>query len=151
MSSTQLLEPPILDQPGLDQPLFEQPLFEHLARSRELLANSPLIPALELALTPLSEAAQMLTAQTLGAGDLSLTAGERERLVMELAGVRQLLEGLGQWLSSRGALTPTYNCHAELDDLPWGNAPISGGSDPVAGALSGVPADRLHRSLSVEG
>ena len=137
MSST--LEQPILNQAGFD-PL----LFDHLARSRALLATSPLIPSLELALTPLSEAAQMLSDE-----HLSLTADERERLAMELAGVRQLLEGLGQWLSSRGALTPTYNCHAELDVLPWGNAPLSGGSD--AGALSSGPADRLPSSLSVEG
>lgn len=146
MSSKQVLEPPILEASRFGQSRFGQPLFEHLARSRELLATSPLIPSLELALTPLSEAAQMLSA-----GDLSLTADERERLAMELAGVRQLLEGLGQWLSSRGALTPTYNCHAELDVLPWGHAPLSGGSDPAAGALSGAPAVRVHRSLSVEG
>lgn len=146
MSSKQVLEPPILEASRFGQSRFGQPLFEHLARSRELLATSPLIPSLELALTPLSEAAQMLSA-----GDLSLTVDERERLAMELAGVRQLLEGLGQWLSSRGALTPTYNCHAELDVLPWGHAPLSGGSDPAAGALSGAPAVRVHRSLSVEG
>ena len=138
-------KPPVLEHPR-DPSRLQPPLFEHLARSRELLATSPLIPSLELALTPLSEAADMLSAE-----DLSLTAAERERLVMELAGVRQLLEGLGQWLSSRGALTPTYNCHAELDVLPWGNAPISGVSDPAADALLGVSAVRIHRSLSVEG
>ena len=70
---------------------------------------------------------------------------ERERLAMELAGVRQLLEGLGQWLSSRGALTPNYNCHADLDVLQWGNSPLGGLSE---GAL----ADVLGRgNLSVEG
>lgn len=126
MSSTQLGEPPV----------FEQPLFEHLARSRELLATSPLVPSLELALTPLSQAAELLSA-----GDLSLEADERERLAMELAGVRQLLEGLGQWLSSRGALTPTYTYHADLDVLHWGNAPMANGFDAAPG----------RGNLSVEG
>ena len=136
MSSMQLEEPPALE------------LFHHLARSRELLATSPLIPSLELALAPLSQAAEILSTGTSSNGDLSLTAEERERLAMELAGVRQLLEGLGQWLSSRGALTPTYNCHADLDVLRWGNAPLGGVPEVSGGALSGVSG---RGNLSVEG
>ena len=132
----------------MSSPQLERPLFEHLARSRELLATSPLIPSLELALAPLSHAAEILSTGASSAGDLSLTAEERERLVIELAGVRQLLEGLGQWLSSRGALTPSYNCHADLDVLQWGNAPLGGASGVPGGALSGVSG---CGNLSVEG
>lgn len=93
MSSNQLQKPPP----------FDQPIFAHLARSRQLLATSPLISSLELALTPLSEAVELL-----GTEALSLTSGEGEQLAIDRAGVRQLLDGLGQWLSSRGALAPTY-------------------------------------------
>lgn len=112
-------------------------LFANLARSRELLATSPLIASLELALTPLSEATEMLSAE-----DVSLGSDERDQLVMELAGVRQLLEGLGQWLSSRGALTPTYSCHAELDSLSWAS------STPAGGVAYGSPG---RGNLLVEG
>lgn len=115
----------------------QESLFENLARSRELLATSPLTASLELALTPLSEAAEML-----GARDMPLSSGEQDRLVRELAGVRQLLEGLGQWLSSRGALTPTYNCHAELDSLSGAS------STPAGGAAWGAPG---RGNLLVEG
>ncbi len=90
-------------------------LFEQLAQSRELLTTSPLIPSLELALTPLSEAVE-----TLRAPEFALNPAEGERLRHELAGIGQLLNGLGQWLLSRGALTPAYNRHAELGSWPAG-------------------------------
>ena len=99
-------------------------------------------------MAPLSQAAEILSIGTSSSGDLSLTAQERERLAMELAGVRQLLEGLGQWLSSRGALTPTYNSHADLDVLQWGNAPLGRASEVSGVALSGVLG---CGNLSVEG
>ena len=140
MSSQQLLDPP---PPLFEHPIFEHPIFKQLARSRELLAASPLIPSLELALIPMSEAAEML-----GAPDLSLTNQERERLASELGGVRQLLEGVGQWLASRGALTPTYNRHAELDVSPWDVSLLAGIPAAASPEATGVS---MRGNLSVEG
>lgn len=84
-------------------------LFDDLAAVRGFLASSPLMSSLDLVLPPLTRAIDALR------GSGSLAEDQRERLGREVTAIGHLLNGAGQWLASRGALTPTYNRHAELD------------------------------------
>ena len=93
-------------------------IVEELVRARRLLVTSPLVPSLELALRPLNRAVELL-----GGSQLELEEAERARLTHEVVTVGRLLDGLGRWLTSRGALTPTYNRSAEFalaSDAAWG-------------------------------
>ena len=99
-------------------------LFSDLERVRALLVTSPLVPSLEASLEPLNRAVQLLARGE----DLPVMA--RERLEREVGAIGLLLDGLGQWLTSKGALTPTYNRQAEFEMEPglraaWGGAHLA--------------------------
>jgi hypothetical protein len=92
-------------------------VFEELDQVRSLLSASPLVGSLELAAAPLARAVDLLGEPgTLPVGTLSLE--ERERLAREVTGIGLLLNGLGQWLASRGALSPTYTRAAAISPEP---------------------------------
>jgi hypothetical protein len=91
--------------------------WQELERARELLTMSPLLASLEQVAAPMSRAVETLRG---GTGTEVLAAEgfareDTERLAREVAGIGQLLDGLGDWLSTRGAIMPTYNCHAEFE------------------------------------
>ncbi len=88
--------------------MLREEFWEELEKARELLVTNPLLASLELVAVPMSRAAETLR------GNPGLVADEPERLAKEVAGIGQLLDGLGDWLTTRGALMPTYNCHAEF-------------------------------------
>lgn len=89
--------------------MLREEFWAELERARELLITNPLVASLERVTAPMNRAMEML------AGSPPLAEYERERLSREVAGIGQLLEGLGDWLATRGAIQPTYNRHAEFE------------------------------------
>ena len=83
-------------------------LFRDLAAVRQKLASSPLVPSVEQALVPLRRAVDRLRESA------PLSESEKARLRHEVAVIGRLINGLGYWLESRGALTPTYDRYAEV-------------------------------------
>lgn len=88
--------------------VLREEFWEELERARALLIASPLLASLERVAVPMSRAAETLR------GNPGLGPDDTDRLVREVAGVGQLLDGLGDWLATRGAILPTYNCHGEF-------------------------------------
>ena len=101
-----------------------QELYEDLAKVRMLLVASPLVNSLEETRAPLERAIESLRESLRRVEPLS--DDMRRRLQREVAEIRQLMGGLGQWLTAYGALTPTYNRLAEFEIETGGGLTVDG-------------------------